>query len=68
MFFSSFHTNYMIGFNLQARTLIWLKFGTPIGCTQANSGMNFGDNTAKFTELQMFICIYKDQTLDTPTG
>ena len=43
---SSFHTNHKVGFNLQARTLISLKFGTLVGCIQANSGTNFGDNTA----------------------
>jgi len=49
-FFSSspLHTNHEIGSNSQAHTLIQLIFGTLVGCIQANSGTNFGDNTAQF--------------------
>ena len=43
--FSSFCTNYKIGSNSQAHTLIQLKFGTLVGCVRANSGTNFGENT-----------------------
>ena len=44
--FSSFRVYHKIGSNLQVRTLILLKFDTLVGCIQANSGTNFGDNTA----------------------
>ena len=43
---SSFRTNHKIGSNSQVRTLTQLKFSTLAGCIQANSGTNFGDNTA----------------------
>ena len=55
--------------NLQVHTLIQLKFGTLVGCIQANSGTNFGDNLEhSFMEIQVLIHVYEDRTLVTPTG
>ena len=45
-----FCTNHKIDSNLQACTLIQLKFGTLVGCIQANLGTNIGENTAKVHE------------------
>ena len=70
VFFSlAFRTNHKIDSNLQACILIWLKFGTFVGYIQANSGAILVRIQQKFTELQTFICVCKDQTFfDTPTG
>ena len=54
--------------NLQARTLIQLKFGTLVGYIQVNSGPILVTTQHSFTKIQTFICVYKDRTLDMPTG
>ena len=62
---SSFRTNRKISSNSQARILI---LGTFVGCIKENSGTNLVKIQQSFTELQTFICIIKDQTLNTLTG
>ena len=61
VFFSSvFRTNHKIDSNLQAHILIWLKFGTLVGYMQANSGSNFGENTAKIHRVaNIYLCMQR---------
>jgi len=50
VFIFFFCINKKIVSNLQAGPLIQLKFGTLVGCIQANLGTNIGENTAKVHE------------------